>query len=148
MVKRLMIVIVCLMFVVACGPLQLKPTVIPEGCEDSLIYSKLPYPQVTDTVLQVAVYQFAIETGSAPQILDVINTIEAALVSPTGMNFSDFVLLVNEQVGLLNARWGVSLLIVSESLADLSVPIPISECDKNLLLKHLAKQKKWVALAG
>ena len=148
MLKRLLIVIICLMFTVGCSGLQMKPTVIPEGCEDSLIYSKLPYPQVTDTILQVSVYNFAVETGAAPQILDVINTIEAALASPGGMNFSDFVLLVNEQVGLLNARWGVSLLIVSDSLADLNVPIPISDCDKNLLLKHLAKQKKWVALAG
>ena len=147
MLKRLLIVVVCLTFMAGCAGFQMKPAEIPVGCEDSLIYSKMPYPQVTDTILQVSVYNFAVETGAAPQILDVIGHLEVALANPGGMNFSDFVLLVNEQVGLLNQRWGVSLLIVSESLADLNLPLPISDCDRNLILKHLAKQKKWVTLA-
>jgi len=124
----------------------------PPGCEDSLIYQYIPYPEVTDTVLQVAVYNFAEEVGGAkPAILEVIDRLEKVLEpverGSIMLNASDFVFLVMQQVSELNTRWGVSLLIVSQSIEALNVPSPLTVCDARLIRVHLAKQKKWVMLA-
>ncbi len=64
MLKRLLIVMACLLFVVGCATVGIQPKVVPEGCEDSLIYKYMPSPKVTDTLLQVAMYNVVVE---APQ---------------------------------------------------------------------------------
>jgi len=152
---KVLILLLIPLFLVSCATMKqyaAESNVPPPGCEDSLIYQYLPYPNVTDTVLQVAVYNFAEEVGgSKGDILKVIASLDKALEPVEGgsatLNASDFVLMVMQQVEQLNNRWGISLLIVSESIEALNVPSPLTICDAQLIRSHLAKQEKWVSMA-
>ncbi len=151
MLKRLLIVMACLLFVVGCATVGIQPEVVPEGCEDSLIYKYMPSPKVTDTLLQVAMYNVVVEAPkSKADVLNVIAKLDAVLLpienGATTLNAADFVALVMQEVSELNNRWGVSLLIIGQSIGTLSVPSPLTQCDARLIRAHLAKQKQWVSM--
>ncbi len=151
MFRRILLIIVCLLFVMGCATMGIQPEVIPEGCEDSLIYQYMPSPKVTDTLLQVAMYNVVVEAPqSKSDVLTVIDKLDAVLApiedGATTLNAADFVALVMQEVSGLNNRWGVSLLIVGQSIGTLSVPSPLTQCDARLIRAHLAKQKQWVSM--
>jgi hypothetical protein len=146
-----LLLIPTLMLMPACATLQTQD-IPPPGCEDSLIYTYMPSPKAVDTLLTVAVYNFAEEVGGAkPLLLKAIDKIDAALLpveQGTGsMNGMDFVLMINEEVGVLNAKIGNNILIISEALVDIQVPVPLTQCDAQLIRTHLAKERKWVSIA-
>ena len=84
-------------------------------------------------------------------LLKAIDKIDNALLpveQGTGsMSGMDFVLMINEEVSILNAKIGNNILIISESLVDIQVPVPLTQCDARLIREHLAKERKWVSIA-
>ncbi len=149
MLKRLMIVVACLMLVMV-GCTVSQNQVRPEGCEDSMIYDYFPNPTIVDTTVKLAVYTIADEMPElkAP-ILKTIDVITYALSWDAGLDYKGLAAFVIEEVGWLQDHAGVQLLIIGDALGSqmFELEIPLLPCDRDFILNHLAELKLYVLMA-
>ena len=123
-----------------------NPVARPAGCEDSVIYDTFPNPEVVDTLLVVAAFELAKQKPELCSILDEAFGYGEELLSKPGMTYIQFAAATAARFDWVNKYAGTELVILSELLAKFDRPIPMSECDRRLILAHLAKQRRTLAL--
>jgi hypothetical protein len=151
--NRLMLVLLCLVLTLtACSGQHYTP---PEACigpdgqvEHSLILENIPDPAGTSLLLQIANAE-AIDRDlySAADALTVIERIEG-YVQDT-YTYADLLSQVVGELELANRSAGVMVFALSGyALDNFDTPLPVSDCDRALLLAHLAKQRAVVLMMG
>ena len=121
----------------------------PAKCDGqpSLILEKIPVPKEASLILQLANLQLLKGEAYGPDdARAVIDTIEEVL--EIGVSYADLCAYVMGLTGKFNARYGAEIFLVSQYLELLSAPLPISDCDKELIRLHLAKQRQVLLLVG
>lgn len=116
----------------------------PVGCENSLIYKYVSSPGTTDLILKLALYELA---KNKPEWREPVWEFLLAcekMITLENITYRYLMLEVVAAVDYLNENAGVELLILSEVLGDFDKEILISDCDKDLLLQHIAKQKLYL----
>ena len=150
MLKRLMIVVACLMLVMV-GCTVSQDQVRPEGCEDSMIYDYFPNPTLVDTTVKLAIYTIADEMPElkAPILKTIDVIIDLLSWNTEGMDYKAFAAIVIEEVGWLQDHAGVQMLIIADAVGSqmFELEIPILPCDRDFILKHLAELKLYVLMA-
>jgi hypothetical protein len=140
----------CLMFL-AVGCTVSQQQVRPEGCEDSMIYDYMANPTLMDTTLKLAVYTIADEMPQFKEpILKTIEVLMLVLSGDTGgMDYKAFAAFAIEEVGWLQDHAGIQLLIIADALTGelFELEIPITQCDRDLILNHLDGLKLYVQMA-
>ena len=139
--------IVVLVFMVGCaGTTQFVPPPECEGGAKSLILERIPDPAGASLILQVANLELLKHNAYTKQeALEVIRTIEE-YSAVENITYGDLVVYVLSRFENFNKEMGAEILLASQYLKVLNEPVPISACDKALILAHLEKQRKVVLL--
>jgi len=140
----------CLLLVVGTvGCATIPKSTPPPGCEDSLIYQHIPYPEAIDLAVKLAVFEIAKhEPEYRATIYMAIGAMEE-LLTHERLTYAHFFWDVTKRVEWLRENVGAELIIVSETLRMFDgVEIPVSDCDRTLLLKHLAQQRMYLGMLG
>lgn len=121
----------------------------PDAClnadgtqKESIILERIDHPRETAVFLKLA--STTIASQVTPEYIDemisVIDTTKNMLESSSYSGVSTYLL---EQISVLRSKYSTQLMIVSQYCQDLvNVELPIYECDKALLRKHLREQKE------
>lgn len=117
----------------------------PADCADSVIWDLTGNPTLVGVPLVIAVYEVA---KHKPQyraaLIETVGYVES-LMARNPLTYADFALAVVERIEWLNRYMGVELLMVTDLVAGLDQPVPISECDRRLICQHLAKQRRYLS---
>jgi len=136
------------MMLTGCGKVSVisnwTPPAVCQNSTDSLLM-KLPEPHLISTGLVYANVKLAQKYGYGPEVVAVLNDINARLVD--GLTGHDFLEMVSARVATLNTQYALELMLVAEAV-NLDVPIPLSACDLELIRLHLERQKSMLKLFG
>jgi hypothetical protein len=113
----------------------------PAGCEDSLIYDKVPQPDLVGVGLMLAVSETSLQYPQArPYIAGAIDALTRSLAGekPT---YAAFALEVFQDITWINQNFGARLVLIKPVVLAFDSPLPISSCDLALIRNHLAMQK-------
>lgn len=139
------VVLANIVFLVCCAGTRFVP---PPECEGSksLILERIPDPAGASLVLQVANLELLKHNAYTKQeALEVIRTIEE-YSAVENITYGDLVVYVLSRFENFNKEMGAEILLASQYLKVLNEAVPISPCDKALILAHLEKQRKVVLL--
>ena len=144
MKKVITIIFALLLFVAGCAE---NNVVVPEGCENSLIYAEAAKlgvtPQAVGTIFQLANLELlknnVIAKADVEQFFDDVE----CLLDRDETTYLDVVAMVVTRVDELRNEYGPEVMVLITAFSEqLSKPIPIDECDRMLMLKHVADQRK------
>jgi hypothetical protein len=137
--KTILVPLLCLP-ILSCAT---GPQEIPVGCENSVIVNQIPNYKEVDFVLKLAnVQAIKGDLYTKSQALEVLDEFEAMLNS--GVTYANFASLVMQRIGWVNESAGVEIFMLSEYVGLFAKPFEIDPCDRDLLLKHIAKQKMYI----
>jgi hypothetical protein len=150
--KKMLLLVVPTLLLVGCDHLEPRPYVPPPICmnedgsrvENSLILEKIPNPGQASLLLQLTNLEMLkhSELYSPTDVLTFIDNVELMLESsPQWTTLFDYVL---DETAEFNTTVGDEIILISNHFISLYVDVPISKCDKALLLRHLTKQRKLV----
>jgi len=138
--KRIFSSLVIVGFLFGCGTFAGKP-VRPAGCEQSVLYDKIPNLKEVDLLLKIGVIEVV---KKKPQlktsILNGLNELDRLLSSPVPPTYVDLLAVVTKDIAWINDQAGIEILILSEYAGVFSQPIQIFPCDISLLREHIKKQ--------
>lgn len=119
--------------------------VIPEGCENSLIYQKIDHPTMVKASLFLA-NAAALKKGlySTDQVLSVLNELEG-LLTPESLTYQVLVTAMIPIINKLNENAGFIVLGLSPGITQLQEDIPIDDCDREIILGLIQEIKITVA---
>ena len=144
--KKLMVLVMFVMFLAGCSTFQLgeyTPSGVCVDSDDSVI---LKYTDNNPTTLDAALLTVNFgalekEVYTAEQATEVLDDIEGVLTD--GVSYLDFYQYLSTKVA------AASVIILGDSvdgIAQTGADGLISECDKQLILIHIEKQRQIVAL--
>lgn len=138
------LLVAILLFVGGCAS---RPFVPPEACLDSpsLIVERIPDVQALDRgllTIQLAALE-KVKGYDYKDALAVIDQIEE--MADASKTYATLVAYVARQVDLANRLAGAVIFIIGEDLSTLNEDVPISDCDRLLVKKHLDKQRALIA---
>jgi len=136
-----------LLLLIACIALALVPTgckmqenTIPEGCENSLIYTKLKNPMLVDSIMQTVTIQAVKKNVLTVEKAETfLNSLELLLVDDQ-LTYSDFFTVLQAHVNAVTAA-STELVVAANALDAMFVPTTIDACDLKLLKTHIEHQK-------
>lgn len=141
---KILLVGLFVLFMFGCAAHQVA---IPEGCGNSILYTKFGSElKMIDSVLKIsnlsALREDVYTRNEAVAVInDLLSVIEA---EPT---YFDFAMIVWRVVTDINEKHDTELLLISEIIFEsFNLPIPIDPCDKELIIEHLNKQKRLMML--
>ena len=110
-------------------------TVVPEGCENSVIYRLLPNPSQTGILLKLGnLAAIDADIYTPQQAIDVINETRLVLNS-YDTTYAILAMFVSDRVGPY-------IMILGDLVPDFKLyDIPINQCDLDILNKHLDEQE-------
>ena len=143
--KKFMSILAMLAFCFSACAFSPQPIEIPEGCENSIIMNKIGFYKEADFLLTLAnVRALKEDAYTKEQVLDFFDDLTELLNTATYAELATFVL---EKVKWVNENMGVEILILTEYGIDfLGNDLPIDQCDKELLLKHINKQRRYTQM--
>lgn len=142
-----MVIVLSAVFVALMSACATTPQIPPEECANSLIYKVADEmhttPQAVGAVFQLAdlelVKNDVVAKKDVSQFLDDVES----LVSRDTTTYLDVVTAITVRVEALQEKFGPEvMLLITVFSEQLSEPIPIDPCDKTLLLKHVADQRR------
>lgn len=117
----------------------------PAGCEQSLIYDHVPAPRLAGGVLIIAVSELVRARPEArPYLVGAFDRLLSAL-GDNELTYIELATIAAEQISWVNQYFGDRLLIYSDLLGVFDRPIPLYPCDRDLIRKHLQKQRAALA---
>jgi hypothetical protein len=123
------------------------PQAAPDDCSNSLIHKVAAEmhttPQVVGTIFQLANLELLKHNVVAKD--DVAKFLDDAesLLGRENTTYLDLVTLITLRVRSIQEKFEPELILLITAFSEqLSKPIPIDSCDKKLLLKHIADQRK------
>ena len=141
-----------ILFVVFClviplfGCLESQPQVIPPGCEHSLIMRKIPDYRHVDILLQLANLEaLKRHVYTKEQALDALKDIEAVLKDQSS-TYAQLLSVVISKIRWVNEHAGSEIFILTQYFQVFNSDRVIDPCDRDLLLKHLSKQKTVILM--
>lgn len=143
---KILLTAVVVITIALAGCCMIKPIPIPEECQDSVIYQKLKNPAAIGTMIQLANLEaIRSNTYKKKEAITAVATIKT-LLEKEPITFSDFLEGVKPIGNKYFKDYGVELLIISTTLSGLYIDIPISSCDKNLIIKLCDKMLKQLSI--
>lgn len=147
--KKLFLIFITVIFMFAfLGCVGKNTYTPPDGCvnkdgmvEKSVILEHIDYPRETALVLKTASTIVASETSLShvKEMIAVIEVTKAMLGNSTYSGIASYLL---DEISKLRSEYSVQLMIVTQQCQDMvNIKLPIYECDKILLRKHLNEQK-------
>ena len=129
------IVLILLVFAILfTGCLGLKPEVRPIGCENSVIYAKVSNPALVGKLIQLAnLKALSKNSYKRSEAIKAVATIKA-LLEREPLSFSDFMEGVKPIAGKYFRDYGTELILIDTALIGLAVDIPVTDCDKGLIV--------------
>lgn len=114
--------------------------------KESIILERIDHPRETAVFLKLA--STTIASQVTPEYIDeMISVIDTTKNMLESSNYSEVSTYLLEQISVLRSKYSTQLMIVSQYCQDLvNVELPIYECDKALLRKHLREQKELLKL--
>jgi len=135
-----------IMFIPAC--VTTTPPPVPDNCQNSIIMNKIPEWKEVDILLQLGNLEaLKNDVYTKQQALDAITDLENILKDPNA-TYADFLVLAINKIRWVNEHAGAEVFIVSQYFNDFNKNIVIDPCDRDILMKHLMKQRKVVALVN
>lgn len=131
--------------IIGCATIP-ETTTRPPVCADSLIYGKIPFPEIVSTGAILATCEYAKGNPERRAILEETFVYAESIVSRENITASDVAMQLAERFEWVNRSFGVELIILSELLAPLRQPVPLSDCDRQFLCDHFQKQRRYLAL--
>lgn len=128
----------------------------PSGCvdadgelKDSLILENISNPKHTGLILEMANLEFLKRSDvySADDALKFLDQVEAKIDADT-YTWEELMSYVVRESSEFNEAIGAEVILLSGYFQLLDKPVPISECDKLLLKKHLDRQRFVVQLSA
>ena len=117
----------------------------PAGCEQSLIYDHVPAPKIASGVLIIAVSELVRARPEArPYLVGAFDRLLSAL-EDNELTYVELATIAADQISWVNQYFGDRLLIYSALLGVFDRPIPLYPCDRDLIRKHLQKQRAALA---
>lgn len=127
------------LFLISCASMQ--PSQICETDQPSVICKELQQPEHTDILLQLAnVRMLKNDVYSGQQALEFLDFCTEIV------NGSSTYLDLTQYVSRIAQEYQLEVIVLSTYINNLSVDLPITEYDRNLLLAHIAHQKKMVKM--
>lgn len=147
--KKMLLLVVPTLLI---GCAHLQPYQAPECCYqedgsfvgDSLILEKIPDPRTASLVLQLTNLELLEETDAyGVEDLEIfLNTVEQMIKNRVEWTkLFDYILI---KAASINERFQQEVVLLSKYFISLYVGLPISECDKQLLLRHIEKQRQLI----
>lgn len=144
-ISKAIVLVVSLLLLGGCSFFNQATFDPPATCLDGAESEILTYfPNPTGLSKSLLVVQVAAlekikdyQRADAEAILD---EIENAIVA-SDMTYAELLAYVSQKINLANKKIGLALFILGDDTAALDKPLPISECDKSLIMMHLAKQR-------
>ena len=137
------IVVVCLVFcMLGCAGTDVTPRV---GCENSLILKQIPDVKGVDFLLRLANVE-ALRHGlyTKSEALEVIAKLEE-LTNSKYVTYADLAAEVIKYVDWVNEHAGVEVFMIMDYLNGFKdVAVTINDCDRDLFIDHLERQKFYV----
>jgi hypothetical protein len=127
--------------------------VIPDGCENSLIYKEAAKlgvtPQLIGTIFQLANLELikndVVAKADISQFLDDVES----LLDRDQTTYLDVVNMVVSRVSEIQDQFGPEVIVLITAFSQqLSEPIPIDDCDRQLLLQHIEDQRRVLETVG
>jgi len=131
----------------------LNNNVIPDGCENSLIYKEAAKlgvtPQLIGTIFQLANLELikndVVAKADISQFLDDVES----LLDRDQTTYLDVVNMVVSRVSEIQDQFGPEVIVLITAFSQqLSEPIPIDDCDRQLLLQHIEDQRRVLETVG
>lgn len=150
--KKLFFLIILTVFLTACAKNNLY--VPPDSCVKdmngnygSVILQKIPDPNAASIILQLANLEAVkhVDGYTIGMALTAIDIIESLL--KTNITFNYLIDEAMKQAKLVNASYGVEIFLISQYVGVINTPQIISDCDRDLILRHLEKQRQTLKLA-
>jgi hypothetical protein len=141
--NQILVVLAFMVFgLCGCASFSATPTAIPAGCEKSVIYQYVPYPQISGAALIFAITEVAKKVPEAkPYIVGMMDDLTKALDNKE-LTYIGFASLVLQDVKWINENYGQEVVMLSALLAQFDRPVVLDECDLKLLKTWLATQKQ------
>jgi len=149
---RLIGVLLCLVFVLGCGGIQVKEPVTPPGCEKSLIY-----PIKTEWVIGAGVVKIGVievvknNLWLKQPVMDTIDELASGLKPDETIGYdptyAGFAISVLAKLEFLNRYLsGGSLIVAGDVITQTftGVDVPIDACDRLILLRDLGQLKMLI----
>lgn len=146
--KTVLIGILLALTLAACNSTTFIP---PKECEGdrSLLLQTIKDPQALSKGL-MTINLLAMEKldnygpKDATAVLDQVEK----MVAGTHMTYAELVGYLLDKLEVANALAGAAVFIVGEDISKLNMLVPITTCDRELVLKHIEKQRVLVAIYG
>jgi hypothetical protein len=119
----------------------------PDWCGESLIYELIPNPEAAELVITVAVFEVVKHKPEWREPVALTLDFLSVMLEEPGVTYFQFASWVAAQVKFVNQYAGSELVIVSEVLGRFDRRIPITDCDRELLHGHIAREKRYLAMA-
>jgi hypothetical protein len=130
--------------VCSCASLNVISDKRPAGCEESIIYAKIPNPKTAGIAVELANITFVKHYPLAKaSVLSSLGKVET-LLNNDPVTWKELITMVTGEVNSIKNNFGIELLILSGYLKVLDNPLPINKCDKDLLLNHVKEQKMYI----
>ena len=144
--KKITFALVLLAFLTACSnPTPFTP---PNACEtgDSLILDTFPDPRpLSDALLTVNLVAMETVKGYGPEeAVEVLAQIEKGLAAGE-MTYADAVTFIIAKTRVANKLAGAAVFMLGPQIQSLSRESMLSECDAELIRRHLARQMDMLA---
>ena len=140
--------LLALALLVAVGCVSMQPLTPPDGCEDSLIYERIPNPRMVKAALFLA-NAAALRKGlyDADEVLVVLDGLGGLLAQD--LTYAGLLMRMIPVINRLNKDAGFIVIGLSPAIRGLDAPIPISDCDIGILQGLVAEMRATVvALDG
>ena len=118
----------------------------PPGCENSLIYSAAPNPELLGTGLILGVYEYAKLNPDKRAIIEEALICAEEVLEGEDLTASDAALLHTQRLDWLHKYLGAEILILTELLAPLNQPIPLDPCDRRFLQSLFKKEREYISM--
>lgn len=139
-----MILVLCSVLISGCAGWKTKVSEFnkptrPAGCEQSLFYDYMPAPQLEGTVeligISILVKNYP---ASKPFILKFATSMLKSL-DDDQLTYLDFVTIANDNVKWINKYFGAPLVQFQPFMVPFDRPIPIYQCDRDILKKRFTE---------
>jgi len=132
----------------SCIALVDQMTERPAGCEQSIIYDRLPAPKVSGAVLLIAVNEAA---HAKPEVvMYILGSIDSILevLQDDQVTYVELAMQAAQQISWINTYFGNRVLVYSELIAAFDRPVPLYPCDRMLIRNHLKKQRDMLTMGA
>lgn len=143
--KKLSVLFVVIALVLCLG-CATAPVVVPDGCDNSIIYKNYVEFKGADALLKIANYTALRESVyTKKEALLTIGKLED-LVKRGGITYLEILTEANRLTAAINGDAGFVIFLISDEATEaFQQDISLDPCDRDLLLKHLARQRVVVS---